>query len=35
MSVPAATEMFQFTAFALPTLCIQVGVTLAQSTLVV
>jgi hypothetical protein len=29
MSVPPATEMFQFTGFALPTLCIQVGVTLA------
>lgn len=29
MSVPAATEMFQFTAFALPVLCIQTGVTLA------
>ena len=29
MSVPPATEMFQFTGFALPTLWIQVGVTLA------
>jgi hypothetical protein len=29
ISVPPATEMFQFTGFALPTLCIQVGVTLA------
>ena len=29
MSVPAATEMFQFTAFALPNLCIQLRVTLA------
>ena len=29
ISVPPATEMFQFTGFALPTLYIQVGVTLA------
>jgi hypothetical protein len=29
ISVPPATEMFQFTGFALPTLWIQVGVTLA------
>ena len=29
ISVPSVTEMFQFTEFALPTLCIQVGVTLA------
>ena len=29
ISVPPATEMFQFTGFALPTLCIQVRVTLA------
>jgi hypothetical protein len=29
ISFPPATEMFQFTGFALPTLCIQVGVTLA------
>ena len=29
MSFPAATEMFQFTAFALPDLCIQSGVPLA------
>ena len=29
ISVPLVTEMFQFTRFALPTLCIQVGVTLA------
>ena len=29
ISVPPVTEMFQFTGFALPTLCIQVGVTLA------
>ena len=29
MSVPLPTEMFQFRRFALPTLCIQVGVTLA------
>ena len=29
MSVPPATEMFQFTGFALPRLCIQRGVTLA------
>ena len=28
MSFPAATEMFQFTAFALPCLCIQQGVPL-------
>ena len=28
MSFPAATEMFQFTAFALPYLCIQQGVPL-------
>jgi hypothetical protein len=35
ISLPPATEMFQFTGFALPDLCIQPGVTLAQSTLVV
>ena len=29
ISVPAVTEMFQFTGFALPDLCIQSGVTLA------
>jgi len=29
ISVPPATEMFQFTGFALPALCIQTGVTLA------
>ena len=29
ISVPPATEMFQFTGFALPCLCIQQGVTLA------
>src|SRR4051794_10412210 len=29
ISVPPATEMFQFTGFALPDLCIQPGVTLA------
>jgi hypothetical protein len=29
LSFPPVTEMFQFTGFALPTLCIQVGVTLA------
>jgi hypothetical protein len=29
ISVPPATEMFQFTGFALPRLCIQQGVTLA------
>ena len=29
ISVPPATEMFQFTGFALPRLCIQRGVTLA------
>jgi hypothetical protein len=29
ISFPPATEMFQFTGFALPTLCIQMGVTLA------
>ncbi len=29
ISVPAVTEMFQFSAFALPDLCIQPGVTLA------
>ena len=29
ISVPMATEMFQFTTFALPSLCIQPGVTLA------
>ena len=29
ISLPPATEMFQFTGFALPTLCIQVGMTLA------
>jgi hypothetical protein len=29
ISVPAGTEMFQFSAFALPSLCIQPGVTLA------
>ena len=29
ISVPPATEMFQFTGFALPCLCIQPGVTLA------
>src|SRR5450432_2788104 len=29
ISVPAGTEMFQFSAFALPTLCIQMRVTLA------
>ena len=29
ISVPPATEMFQFTGFALPSLCIQQGVTLA------
>ena len=29
ISVPLVTEMFQFWRFALPTLCIQVGVTLA------
>jgi hypothetical protein len=29
ISVPPATEMFQFTGFALPSLCIQLGVTLA------
>ena len=29
ISVPPATEMFQFTGFALPALCIQAGVTLA------
>ena len=29
MSVPQGTEMFQFTEFALPGLCIQPGVTLA------
>ena len=29
ISVPAGTEMFQFSAFALPDLCIQPGVTLA------
>jgi hypothetical protein len=30
ISVPPATEMFQFTGFALPTLWIQVGVTLSK-----
>ena len=29
LSIPPVTEMFQFTGFALPTLYIQVGVTLA------
>jgi hypothetical protein len=29
MSFPLPTKMFQFSRFALPTLCIQVGVTLA------
>ena len=33
ISVPSVTEMFQFTEFALPTLCIQVGVTPTSSAL--
>src|SRR4030067_3334536 len=33
ISVPSVTEMFQFTEFALPPLCIQVGVTPTSSAL--
>ena len=34
ISVPPPTEMFQFSGFALPTLCIQMGVTHTQLALI-